>query len=680
MRSLLVILPFLLSTTLFAQQWNWAADAGGGGNTDFCYDIATDSQGNAYWVGTVSGTAAFGCETLSPGSTIAGVVAKYAPDGTCQWVQGITTTFYDAWVYGIVIDEGDRIYITGSCQGTTDFGNGVILSGTGSSDDWFTARYTVDGDCVWARRIANSNGSSEGRGLALDDDGALYVTGFAGGSGYTFGDVVVNNGSFTRQAVLVKYDSTGTAIWGRSTSGTTGGRTNARGIAVAGDRLFITGQVYFATTSYHGLQITSTNTTSHAFVLACDLQGEPLWARAYGGGDNEGFAIAADSLGNVFMSGRFWGNLYLEDDTLTSASNDDDALFMGFTSEGSLRWAEQVGSDERDIGWSAVCDGQGNAYFSAHFNNTVDVLGTGMTALGEEDALIMKVDADGELVWASRPSGFQRDIPLCIHRQAVAPHQLYFGGYFWGAITYGSSTIDDVLNGDAMIVAGIDTTFDASVAAVASCPMSCEGAAYAFANGEEPFTYAWSNGATTSSITGLCAGEYIVDVTDGNGYMTTDTVLVTDAVDPDIIVQQQGDSLWVEGGAEWIWLLEGLEVSAGQPYHIAEQNGSYAVQYTDAEDCPWTTDPVTIVLNVGMDEEDQDGVKLYPNPAVGIVRIEGEGNSTIRRAIAIDVLGRRVDLPVTGQYSLDVHHLATGTWIIQFETVSGTEHARLVKE
>ena len=97
MRSAFLISYFLLCISLHAQQWNWAASAGGGGNVDFCHDIATDSQGNAYWVGTVSGDVDFGCATLSTGnSDILGFVAKRAPDGTCLWVRGITVGFDEA--------------------------------------------------------------------------------------------------------------------------------------------------------------------------------------------------------------------------------------------------------------------------------------------------------------------------------------------------------------------------------------------------------------------------------------------------------------------------------------------------------------------------------------------------------------------------------------------------------
>jgi hypothetical protein len=49
--------------------------------------------------------------------------------------------------------------------------------------------------------------------------------------------------------------------------------------------------------------------------------------------------------------------------------------------------------------------------------------------------------------------------------------------------------------------------------------------------GQPPFTYNWSNGRTTSSITGLTAGSYSVEVIDANGCRKTKTGTV-DNVDP----------------------------------------------------------------------------------------------------------------------------------------------------
>ncbi|MBL4592238.1 MAG: gliding motility-associated C-terminal domain-containing protein [Flavobacteriales bacterium] len=67
----------------------------------------------------------------------------------------------------------------------------------------------------------------------------------------------------------------------------------------------------------------------------------------------------------------------------------------------------------------------------------------------------------------------------------------------------------------------------------ASCNGVCDGQATANATGTPNFTYLWTTPTsppqpTTQTITGLCAGNYSVQVTDGNGCITTQPVTITD--------------------------------------------------------------------------------------------------------------------------------------------------------
>lgn len=56
----------------------------------------------------------------------------------------------------------------------------------------------------------------------------------------------------------------------------------------------------------------------------------------------------------------------------------------------------------------------------------------------------------------------------------------------------------------------------------------CDGSATASASGgSTPYTYAWSNGGTSASVSGLCAGTYTVTVTGSNGCTGTSSVTIT---------------------------------------------------------------------------------------------------------------------------------------------------------
>ncbi|MBI3501840.1 MAG: T9SS type A sorting domain-containing protein [Bacteroidetes bacterium] len=62
----------------------------------------------------------------------------------------------------------------------------------------------------------------------------------------------------------------------------------------------------------------------------------------------------------------------------------------------------------------------------------------------------------------------------------------------------------------------------------ATCGNSCNGdATAAVSGGTPPYTYSWCNGATTSVITGLCAGNCNATVSDANGCMLTVTFTIT---------------------------------------------------------------------------------------------------------------------------------------------------------
>lgn len=672
MRSLLFLLLILLTFNATAQQWNWATSGGGTSNEDFCHAIATDSQGNVYYAGSTRGSnGVFACGAVDVGATTGGVVAKYSAQGDCLWLRSITVPSFSAFAYGIAIDAQDRIYVTGSFRGAATFSDSLVLQNFSSSTSIFLARYDTEGNCLWAQHAGGDNASSEARGIALSADGGIFIVGRAGGNTISAGTIQLPNPGNIRQVFLARYDSSGTAQWARISTGT-GGNKSGRAISINGNRLFVTGQANYASANYGNLSLTNTASSGNLYVLACDLDGNGLWSKAYSGLANvEGTGIAADSLGNLFVTGSLWGSLHLPQDTLQSVSSDDDILLLGLDQEGNHRWGHSAGSAERDLAWSVTADGMGNAYVAMQFEQTMELLGQSYTVLGDEDALILKIRADGSPVWTSQPSGYQRDIPLCVYRQPEAPHRLFFGGYFWGIITYGNSTIDDVLNGDGMLVSGMDTTFAVNFHSTPACPDACNGSRTVFVNGDGPFDVLWSDGATAATLIEQCAGELSVVVSDAHGQSITVQATVATAADPALSVQQLSDSLWVEGGTGWQWYLNGAAIAgADSAWHLALSNGIYHVVYVDAQGCAWLTEALSVVLGTAVEDAAAESPVLYPNP--GSERVWLRNGLPIASARAWNMAGQRLDPVVEGDRMLHIAQWAPGLWMVELRFTDGS--------
>jgi len=61
-----------------------------------------------------------------------------------------------------------------------------------------------------------------------------------------------------------------------------------------------------------------------------------------------------------------------------------------------------------------------------------------------------------------------------------------------------------------------------------TCINACDGSIQtSVTNGLAPYSYSWSNGATTSSISNVCPGSYTVTVTGANGCSVTETFTIT---------------------------------------------------------------------------------------------------------------------------------------------------------
>jgi hypothetical protein len=138
------------------------------------------------------------------------------------------------------------------------------------------------------------------------------------------------------------------------------------------------------------------------------------WVNTYKGGDSEGMSVAIDNQGFIYTTGSFQNTINFgaagTSYTLTSVGSTD--VFITKTDPlGNLIWAKRIGSLYNDEANTIIVDHLGNIIIGGRFTSQVDFnpgSGTfnmtvlnGMTSVFK-DAFILKLDANGNFIWAKQ--------------------------------------------------------------------------------------------------------------------------------------------------------------------------------------------------------------------------------------------------------------------------------------
>lgn len=160
----------------------WAISLGGAGS-EISYDIGIDKNENVVLLGLFSGTANFnfyGSTNLTSGGNSDLFIAGYSPAGNYRWAKAINNN--NIGVGGstskMSLDELSNIYISGSYAGTADFDPSFSTSTLTANGvfDGFLAKYSVNGDYIWAKSIAG-NGRTSVASVCVEDSNGVYIAG-----------------------------------------------------------------------------------------------------------------------------------------------------------------------------------------------------------------------------------------------------------------------------------------------------------------------------------------------------------------------------------------------------------------------------------------------------------------------------------------------------------------------
>jgi hypothetical protein len=155
----------------------WVKKAGGV-SIDHGYGIFADINKNIYLTGHFQGTATFDTNTLTSYGEADIFIAKYDYAGNCLWVRkagGVSTEYGNE----ISADALGNSYSTGFFSGTAIFGTTTLTSY--GNWDIFIAKFDNSGNFLWVKQAGGVN-NDLGYGISALANGDVYVTGTVEGS------------------------------------------------------------------------------------------------------------------------------------------------------------------------------------------------------------------------------------------------------------------------------------------------------------------------------------------------------------------------------------------------------------------------------------------------------------------------------------------------------------------
>jgi hypothetical protein len=390
----------------------------GGAGTDTGLSIAVDESGAAYVTGGTSSDETTFPVTVGPdltynGGTYDAFVAKVSPDGTsleyCGYIGG------DGEDQGmrIDLDSSDNAYVggyTASRQDTFPVKVGPDLTYGGGLFDGFVAKVSTDGTGLIYAGYIGGNRQDRVRGVAVDVNGAVYLSGYTASRESTFPvkagpDLTYNGGKYDGWVAKVgkggQHFVYAGYIGGSGTDMARGIAVDATGAAYVSGGITESDQTTFPVTV--GPDLTYNGGKYDTWIAKVSPDGTTLDYCGYIGGarNEEARMVAVDSLGRAYVVG--WTN---SDENSFPVVGGPDLTFNGGPADAFLAIVDPSGAFFDDLGYiggagddkalGVGIDADGSAYISGATDSQPDTfpvqVGPSLNyGGGDNDAFVVKV-------------------------------------------------------------------------------------------------------------------------------------------------------------------------------------------------------------------------------------------------------------------------------------------------
>jgi Thrombospondin type 3 repeat/Beta-propeller repeat len=447
----------------------------GGSSFEDAAGVAIDGQGNAYVAGGIGAT--YGA--IAPRDAF---VVKLDPSGSSMLYTTYLGGAGDEYASALSVDSQGHAYVGGTTD-STDFPTtpGAFDTTRSGEQDTFVTKLTADGSGLVYSTLFGGAGPVYLADLAIDQAGAVYMTGDAGGDLPTTPGSYDTVYSYDWDGWAAKLNPAGSAIeYGTYLGGPR--NDGGTGIALAaGGNAIIVGHTYladgFPTTA--GAYDTTPNGERDGFVLQLNPTGSGLVYSTLLGGSSDDLPwdVAVDPDGNSYVTGRAYydGTFPTTPGAYDTASQSGAFATKVNASGTALVYSTFLGGNYSDFGYGIAIDESRNAYVAGADTTAEDS--------GSSDAFLKKLDPAGSALLYETTLGaenrYEQAVSVAVDRQENA----YIVGRASSdfPVTEGAQDTQYTGEGDEAFIAKIGTAGnrDADGDGVADSNDNCAGDANA---------------------------------------------------------------------------------------------------------------------------------------------------------------------------------------------------------
>jgi len=345
---------------------------------------------------------------------------KYILRASVLWVRGLIlvllnvspvalfTQFAYAVTFAKTYGGGGGDYAL-SVQQTSD--GGYILAGYTYSfgaglSDAFLVKTDANGNIIWAKTYGGTD-YDLAHSVQQTSDGGYIMAGYTG-SFSVGGDLF-----------LIKTDANGNIIWAKT---------------YGGIDTFESWHAYSVQQTFDGGYIVAGNTiffdVIHIFLLKADANGNVQWTKIiYNVYWDGGYSVQQTSDGGYILAGY----------TYPSSAGGYDILLIKTDANGNIIWAKTYGGTDYDLAHSVQQTSDGGYILAGY---------TYPSSAGGYDILLIKTDANGNIIWAKTYGGTDYDLAHSVQQTSDGGYIVAGGTLSFGAGDYDIFLVKTDANGD----------------------------------------------------------------------------------------------------------------------------------------------------------------------------------------------------------------------------------------